>query len=218
MTDEFHRPTYTTPKTDVHGAFNASQVRLYGIPGLSNKKKGKFADVMTYIYEKCLLIGTNVTDDQTESKKLKRIRQFIEKNAEPSDSSYVFINTILKHYMVMFGSVDIAPKEEKQRMTSGIIFGYAYEGHSYDLPKPKIMMIPAAPEEIFPPDDSGYYPKAGAGYAVWIVDKLNQCVEIEVNQGFIEQVVLEANLPGKRAPTMYAGKMMMGHRSGRLSE
>ena len=39
-----------------------------------------------------------------------------------------------------------------------------------------------------------------------------------MNQGFVEQIVLEANLPGKRAPSMYAAKMMMGHRSGRLSE
>ena len=53
---------------------------------------------------------------------------------------------------------------------------------------------------------------------MWIVDKLDECVEFEMNQGFVEQLVLEANLPGKRAPSMYAGRMMLGHRSGRLSE
>ena len=53
---------------------------------------------------------------------------------------------------------------------------------------------------------------------LWIVDKLDECVEFEVNQGFVEQIVLEANLPGKRSPTMYACRMMMGHRSGKLTE
>jgi hypothetical protein len=31
-------------------------------------------------------------------------------------------------------------------------------------------------------------------------------------------LVLEANMPGKRAPNMYVGRMMMGHRGGKLSE
>jgi hypothetical protein len=39
-----------------------------------------------------------------------------------------------------------------------------------------------------------------------------------MNQGFVEQLVLDANLPGKRAPNMYVGRMMLGHRSGKLSD
>ena len=50
------------------------------------------------------------------------------------------------------------------------------------------------------------------------MDKLDKCLEVEVNQGFVEQIVLEANLPGKRSPTMYASKMTMGHRSGKLGD
>ncbi|MER9258825.1 hypothetical protein [Mesorhizobium sp. M0619] len=80
------------------------------------------------------------------------------------------------------------------------------------------MLIPAAPEPTIPDDDSGYDEKQQEGYAVWIVDKLNQCVEFEMNQGFVEQIVLEANLPGKRSPTMYASKMTMGHRGGKLND
>jgi hypothetical protein len=56
------------------------------------------------------------------------------------------------------------------------------------------------------------------GYRVWVVDKLNQCVEIEVNQGFVEQLVLEANLPGKRSPNAYRAAMALAHRGGRLNE
>jgi hypothetical protein len=102
-----------------------------------------------------------------------------------------------------------------------VIFGYAYEGHCYDLPKPKIMLLPTAPQ-VIPRDDCGYSRKVdkatGEGYRVWIVDKLDRCVEIEINQGFVEQVVLEANLPGRRSPTVYSARLTMAHRNGRLSE
>ena len=60
--------------------------------------------------------------------------------------------------------------------------------------------------------------KGNEGYSVWLVDKLDQCVEIEISQGFIEQLVLDANLPGKRSPSMYAGRMMLSHRSGKMME
>ncbi len=87
------------------------------------------------------------------------------------------------------------------------------------------MLIRTMPETEIPKDDCGYDEKVEkdpkkevAGYKVWIVDKLSECVELEMNQGFVEQLVLEANLPGKRSPTMYAGRMLLAHRSGRLQE
>lgn len=98
---------------------------------------------------------------------------------------------------------------------AGVIYGYAYEGHCYDLPKPKVMIIPAVSTEV-PADDCGYSEKPG--YRVWVVDKLEQCIEIEVSQGFVEQLVLEANMPGKRSPSTYRATMAMAHRSGRLTE
>ena len=33
-----------------------------------------------------------------------------------------------------------------------------------------------------------------------------------------EQIVLEANLPGKRSPKSYSATMQLAHRSGRLTE
>ncbi|MFC3322032.1 hypothetical protein [Mesorhizobium cantuariense] len=112
---------------------------------------------------------------------------------------------------------------EGKLLSCGIIVSYSYEGHCYDLPKPKIMLVPAFPEEI-PLDDCGYDKKNSQDtsvedrYMLWIVDKLDECIEFETNQGFVEQIVLDANLPGKRSPTMYASRMMMGHRGGRLGD
>ena len=52
----------------------------------------------------------------------------------------------------------------------------------------------------------------------WLVDKLDQCVEVEVSQGFIDELVLEANMPGKRSPTAYKAIMMLSHRGGKLTD
>ncbi|RWD68081.1 MAG: hypothetical protein EOS36_00640 [Mesorhizobium sp.] len=219
MSDDYHRPTYTTK--DVHGAFNATQVRLYGIPGLPKLKKENdgLADVLTIVIEDLLLIATSVGSAPIDGDAGNYIKELFSSQSATPNSSYVFVQSILKKYMLMLGCIEIHPKEDADTiMSSGIIFGYAYEGHTYDFPKPKIMMIPANPETEIPYDDSDYKLKEKEGYAVWIVDKLDQCVEFEMNQGFVEQVVLEANLPGKRSPTMYAARQALGHRSGRLTE
>ena len=212
MGDDYHRPTYTT--SNVHGAYNATQVRLYGIPGLTgNHEDGKFFSGKTKEYG-LAAIGIKYTGDRIEPAKLDEIRVKLGLDSLPS--SAVFINTKIQNYMIMLAAISLN-SDPVEKLSSGVIFGYAYEGHCYDLPKPKIMLIPATDEEI-PCDDCGYELKKGSNYRVWIVDKLQECIELDMNQGFIEQLVLEANLPGRRSPTMYAGKMMTAHRSGRLTE
>ena len=118
----------------------------------------------------------------------------------PSETSSSFIQIDTKtpgqHVRIYsFGGTKCKP------ISCGIIVGYSFEGHCYDLPKPKIMFIPAAPRDI-PVDDCGYDVKYVAAardkYRLWIVDKLDECIEFEMNQGFVEQLVLDANLPGKR--------------------
>ncbi|AZO28954.1 MULTISPECIES: hypothetical protein [Mesorhizobium] len=221
MSDDYHRPTYTS--TDAHGAFNATQVRLYGVPGLPKPEhKNDFGGINTIVKENQYAItfsklaegDLDYTDELLQSIRL----MFDKQEDKKPDSSYVFVKSVLENYMLLISAIDIQPetKKDTKKFSSGIIFGYAYEGHTYDLPKPKIMLIPAPPLEI-PSDDSGYDLKKDY-YRVWIVDKLDQCVEFEMNQGFIEQLVLEANLPGKRSPTMYAARQALGHRSGRLTE
>ena len=86
------------------------------------------------------------------------------------------------------------------------------------MPKPAIMLLPVLPEPIIPDDDCGYDEKFGAGYRVWVVDKLSECDHVEINSGFVEQLVLEANLPGRRSPATYRATMQLAHRSGRLTD
>ncbi|MDX8443288.1 hypothetical protein [Mesorhizobium australafricanum] len=190
MSDDYHRPTLTFPK----GAYNATQVRLYGITPKSD-----------------LLKHIDANNIESTNKKI-RIKTDVTK------TDLVVIDTKSKIGIVF---ILAATWDDDNPISCGVIVGYSYEGHCYDLPKPKLMLIPASPRSI-PTDDCGYDlkedPDTKEKYKLWIVDKLDQCVEFEVNQGFVEQIVLEANLPGKRSPTMYASKMTMGHRGGKLND
>lgn len=250
MSDEYHRPTLTFPS----GAYNATQVRLYGIaPQLKPIFPGDEGASINQgsITFKTLTSGSGYYDQNQATVKniANSIGKYIaglgkddRKNVSTSDlvglisaevSKFplpiplpipVGLSSQIPIDMKEIGTVVISvaslikdPAKSSLPLTCGIIVGYAYEGHTYDLPKPKIMLIPAVPQNI-PNDDSGYNKKMSEGYLLWIVDKLDQCVEFEMNQGFIEQLVLEANLPGKRAPTSYAGRASLGHRSGKLGE
>jgi hypothetical protein len=253
MSDDYHRPTLTFPS----GAYNATQVRLYGIKAVEKKNSGmifpgkelsiasQFGDInLSFSYA---LDEGNVGEDKAAAEKLiadstkDLISRIGENDYKPGDAE-IFSNLVRNFSreaevakIGYVAQISIATKQmgdvsisttitsrhaalKMPNITCGIIVGYSYEGHTYDLPKPKIMIIPTAPEAVIPLDDSGYEKKQSEGYAVWLVDKLDECLEFEMNQGFVEQLILEANLPGKRAPNMYAGKMMTGHRGGKLSE
>jgi hypothetical protein len=196
MSTEYHRPTHTFEA----GAYNATQVRLYGIPAQA-------------------MIGTKGSpalfsaEDMTVS---------IEAKETSSNESQNALVSFLAFRTKMMGLMVLATASESSEefpLSAGVIYGYAYEGNCYDLAKPKIMLIEAMPGDI-PSDDCGFeakQPEPG-NYRVWVVDKLDKCAEIELNQGFVEQIVLEANLPGKRSPRSYSATMQVAHRSGRLTE
>lgn len=217
MSDDFHRPTYTTPAGAVR-AFNPTQVRLYGLKGLPGQYpvvEGQ-TEVISGVFKQFAVFGILTPAAKTNEPALGFYNKFKEL-FKIAAHTVVVIQSNFKGLNILIGSLPTDGPEKADVITAGVIFGYAYEGHAYDFPKPKVMLIPARPEEI-PDDDSGYFQKRTKGYAVWIVDKLDHCVELEINQGFVEQIVLEANLPGKRSPTMYAGRQKMGHRSGQLGD
>ena len=195
MSTAYHKPTYSFEQ----GAYNATQVRLYGIDPQSVGESGGLArfpaDDVTIIFE----------DKSEDSKKESA-------DVQLPIVSFMIIKTKMMGGIVLATFLD---DKEDHPISAGVIFGYAYEGHCYDFPKPKIMLIRAAPQEI-PADDCGF--DAKEEYRVWVVDKLDHCTEIELSQGFVEQIVLEANLPGKRSPRSYSATMQLAHRSGRLTE
>jgi hypothetical protein len=204
MSNDYHRPTLTFPR----GGYNASQVRLYGLASEVEKDIRDIRDGSSTTF-KIDAGGFDITITVDKGK------------AEGGGlfASHITISMKKLGTVVMTAAISRAlAMRTGGTISCGVIVGYAFEGHTYDLPKPKIMILPVRPEQIIPADDSGYKRKEPEGYAVWLVDKLDECAEFEMNQGFVEQLVLEANMPGKRAPNMYVGRMMLGHRSGKLSE
>lgn len=87
----------------------------------------------------------------------------------------------------------------------GVIYGYAYEGHCYKLPKPRIMYLPSQPKPILGGDcgcDCGYVTELG--YAVWSLDKLTRVIALDVRSDDLKTLVLDENMPGSRSPLAYS--------------
>lgn len=204
MSSDYHRPTYTLKDLDGNlKAYNPTEVRLYGISGefgITTVAPGAFEfDVP----------GSRIRMTVEPNGGGKSQKKGSPMHGGPSLIAIASKETDQNVMLVSFGT-------DGSSLEAGVIFGYSYEGHCYDLPKPKIMLIPAKGMEV-PADDCGYDVKPEE-YRVWVVDKLSKCIEIEVNQGFVEQLVLESNMPGKRSPSTYRATMALAHRSGRLTE
>lgn len=235
MSDDIHRPTYTSANannepTNAEGHYNPTQVRLYGIPGRPGLVlTGPKATVSSF--DGAAHIRIDLSEPEKAKEDIERVIEMLK--ALRKDPRRSIIDEARSSWpgepggtyqlgltMKEFGTVFLGSESKGEGMlSSGIMFGYAYEGHTYDFPKPKIMLVPSRPlAGRIPNDDSGYDAKYDEGYRVWLVDKLDRCIEVEANQGFIDELVLEANLPGKRSPTMYGAKMALAHRGGRLGE
>ncbi len=93
-----------------------------------------------------------------------------------------------------------------------LVRAYIYEGRQYDLPKPKIMVVSGEGEDL----PGNYVPK-DRPLKFWRMNKLTRTAEISIEDGLLETLILEANLPGRRSPNSYAANMQMAHRSGRLN-
>ncbi len=185
MSDTHYRPTYPFAKE----AYNATQVRLYGI----------YQDLAAGTKLGDISITPSTTMAKGKGSKVEKDK---------------------KGGIIRIGSGEAGIGifvADNSKGSIGIIYGYAYEGHCYDLPRPAIMLLPVPASEI-PKDDSAYFAKRDEGYRVWVLDKLEECQQIEVTSGFVEELVLQANMPGKRSPSSYRATMQMAHRNGRLTE
>lgn len=130
------------------------------------------------------------------------------------------------------GSADLdiglaIPASSKYEMA--VIYGYAYEGHCYALPRPCVVAVDKSTQKQA--SGCGYegeYEIVAAGaaaaaapklkYSMWTADKLDKTYEISLNAGFMEEIILQQNIGGPKPPAAYGARVATGHRGGKLVE
>ncbi|WP_159949571.1 hypothetical protein [Rhizobium sp. 18065] len=201
-------------------SYNPSEVRLYGRPAI-HRPIFKLSDetISSQISEK--LQGLTV-----ESAEMRRIVEAVKEVAVlkiTSDEIFGIVNqqivfAIVDHNLKLQQlPVDIGVPSKNFRgddgryiKSIGVIYGYAYEGHCYTLPKPQIMYLPEEAHAIKGGDcgcDCGYVPELG--YVVWQIDKLERVVALDVRSDDLKTLVLDENMPGNRSPLAYAQTMAL---------
>ncbi|WP_394891240.1 hypothetical protein ACG873_08020 [Mesorhizobium sp. AaZ16] len=102
----------------------------------------------------------------------------------------------------------------REILTIAAIYSYSFEGGCYRFDRPKLMIF-EAPEEK---EVKGCGYEEGSGYKMWRIDAKFGLMELNTSVDLAETLVLEANLPGNRAPNTYGNSMQLAHRGNRLSK
>ncbi|WP_455918941.1 hypothetical protein [Ensifer canadensis] len=190
-------------------AYRPGDIRLYGRPAKfydKQSKDEKIRGMLSEIDGKIKSIGDSSMSDDL-AKLIEQIIEYIMRSsgvvgdgvtiAVFDGESYSFLPVSLS------GDVDYIN-------SIGVIYGYAYEGHCYKLPKPQIMCLSERPTKIAKGDcgcDCGFDPKFG--YAVWSIDKLERAISLDIRADDLKTLVLDENLPGNRSPLAYAQTMAL---------
>jgi len=101
--------------------------------------------------------------------------------------------------------------------TLALIYAYGYEGHTYRLSKPRIMIVHGWGKPYEATRDKDPSPNLTGRLYMWKLSKHHQTISIEVESGDLEHLVLDANQPGQRSVNSYAAHMQVSHRGGKIS-
>ncbi|KQW67218.1 hypothetical protein [Ensifer sp. Root127] len=186
-------------------AYRPGDIRLYGRPAKFYDKQNKDENINEMISEidgKIRSIGDDsIIDD------IGRLIDYILKSSGVVGNGVTIAVFDGKSYS--FLPVSLGGKVDYIK-SIGVIYGYAYEGHCYKLPKPQIMCLSKRPSKITKGDcgcDCGF--DSAFGYAVWSIDKLDRAISLDVRAGDLKTLVLDENMPGNRSPLAYAQTMAL---------
>jgi hypothetical protein len=112
-------------------------------------------------------------------------------------------------------NVNIWVQSGNKDQSLALVFGYAYQGHCYDLPEPTAMIVPSKTQE---PAKGCCYDDGNLGYMMWHVEKHEMTVQFQVTNDTFEQVLLRRNLAGTKPPLAYHSAVALSHRGGKLME
>ncbi|SDA81549.1 hypothetical protein [Sinorhizobium sp. NFACC03] len=190
-------------------SYRPGDIRLYGRPTRFYETKNKdknIKEALDGVEKKLRSIGEmGVIDDI--NKMIEEIFDYIKKSSGIVSDGVTIALFDGKYYSflpVTFGG------EVEYIKSIGVIYGYAYEGHCYKLPKPQIMCLSERPTAIADGDcgcDCGF--DAKFGYAVWSIDKLERAISLDIRADNLKTLVLDENLPGNRSPLAYAQTMAL---------
>ncbi|MBB4185600.1 hypothetical protein GGE07_002241 [Sinorhizobium terangae] len=213
------------------GPYNPGEIRLYGRPGNIVRKPKDSVEAHAYYKEKIgELLGKNPKispDNYGDFIEVMEvvIEDLLNKTVISADN--VIVGVIASKY---FHYLSVSTGVSEGFESVGVIYGYAYEGHCYKLPKPQIMILPVSPHKIVAAkcecereteDERGSERKhdcncgwecgysAKLGYVVWSVDKLEQAVALDVRSDDLKTLILDENMPGNRSPLAYAQAMSL---------
>ena len=109
-----------------------------------------------------------------------------------------------------------------------LVYGYAYQGHCYRLDKQKILAFNGQNNGVHAIGCHFEFPFTNptvnvptniplGWYRMWGVRASNYALEMQVSYDRFEKLILEANLPGRRAPNTYEAQAQLAHRGGRVT-
>lgn len=232
MSDCCGNPSLFTDSGDITGrrdAYNPGEIRLYGRPGNIFKQpkdpgetREYYKEKMGEILRKNEKISPDNYEDVFEAMGLI-IDDMIKRTSLAAENVIIAVRSSeYIHYLTVDSGVS------NGFASVGVIYGYAYEGHCYKLPKPKIMILPVPPHKIIAAkceckgDDDDEHQRehncncgcecgysAKLGYVVWSVDKLERAVTLDIRSDDLKTLVLDENLPGNRSPLAYAQSMAL---------
>jgi hypothetical protein len=93
------------------------------------------------------------------------------------------------------------------------VFGFEFEGHYYDLPKPVILLVHGEPKS---PKNAGATvesdPKLMDDVNVWSYDKADFSVRFDVSSGSLEDILLEKAVSDSGVAAQTSAKRVSGKR------
>ncbi|AWM25560.1 hypothetical protein [Sinorhizobium fredii] len=200
-------------------AYRPGEVRLYGRPAICRPIFTINPDELDKLVESEI---SNKTIAGTDNKEISQsVRRVLERHIRDSIIGAKGENIMLALFdgseycslPVQLNIKDCCCDGDGNYLNSiGVIYGYAYEGHCYKLPKPQIMFLPSHPKNIVKSEhgcecECGYDP--ALGYAVWQIDKQKAVIALDIRSDNLKTLVLDENIPGNRSPLAYAQSMSL---------
>jgi hypothetical protein len=180
-----------------------------------------------YVPDEIILYGVRLNHGRADGYiNIEENPRFLARVPGPNDAG--FLGALTLRLSLFRGN---GPPLDDEHVVIAAIYGYAYEGHCYRFDKPRVFLFEH--EKIRDNDGTllddenaqgcgfgGFEPSTGRdvpSYKMWRIRAQTNLLELNTAKDDASALILENNLPGRRAPNTYEGNMRLAHRGGRLT-